>query len=265
MHPQFTPPAGFPGAAAHHHRHAVGSRQQTAAGGIRGDHSRIQLQFGAAIDVFIGARGFGLSGHLGFDALLQIDPFHFDADISGHVSFIAAGDDLMSVKLDATLSGPAPWNIAGSFTVHIVFFDVGISFSHTWGDAASDPAIRPFRFCRYSPRPIRTIRELGWRRSRRACRLLYRSRTSATPVMHPLAALEVHESVVPLGITITHFGSAPLSGAANFTIGVLRDQRARTSPSSRCRTTSRRRSFSISAMTRSWRARPSSGRMPACD
>ena len=86
--------------------------------------------------MFIGVAEFGLSGHLGFDALLQIDPFHFDADISGSVALTAGGDDLMSVGLDATFPGPAPWNIAGNFKVHIIFFDVHKSFSHTWGDDA---------------------------------------------------------------------------------------------------------------------------------
>ena len=37
-------------------------------------------------------------------------------------------------------------------------------------------------------------------------------------VVHPSALLEVHESVVPLGLAITRFGSAPVTGATSFTI-----------------------------------------------
>src|SRR5439155_694918 len=91
--------------------------------------------------VYIGVSGFGLAGHLGFDALLQFDPFHFDVDISGNVALTAGGDDLMSVSLEATLTGPAPFHIAGHFKIHIVFFDVHVSFSHGWGEEA--PALAP--------------------------------------------------------------------------------------------------------------------------
>ena len=79
--------------------------------------------------------------HLGFDALLQLDPFHFEADISGSIALMAGGDDLTSVSLDATLSGPAPWHIAGSFNIHVIFFTVHISFSQTWGQNA--PSLPP--------------------------------------------------------------------------------------------------------------------------
>ena len=39
-------------------------------------------------------------------------------------------------QLDATLTGPAPYHIAGKFKVHIVFFTVHVSFNHSWGEDA---------------------------------------------------------------------------------------------------------------------------------
>ena len=142
FHPQFTPPADFP------------ALQRITIDMPSGQVSKLRLaaylaltsntvQFGATLDVFIGVSGYGLAGHLGFDALLQIDPFHFDADISGRVALTAGGDNLMAVGLDASLSGPAPWHIAGDFKVHIVFFDVSVSFSQTWGQDAPAPQIAP--------------------------------------------------------------------------------------------------------------------------
>ena len=139
FHPSFTPPANFP------------ALQRITIDMPSGPVSKLRLsaylaitsntvQFGANLDVFIGVSGYGLAGHLGFDALLQLDPLLFVADISGKVALMAGGDDLMSVGLDATLSGPAPWHIAGKFSIHIVFFDVTISFSHSWGDEAASPA-----------------------------------------------------------------------------------------------------------------------------
>ena len=139
FHPQFTPPAGFPSLnrVAISMPSGIVSKLRLAAYLAITSNS---LQFGATLDVFIGVSGCGISGHLGFDALLQLDPFQFSADISGSVAVTVGGDDLASVSLDATLSGPAPWHIAGSFKIHVIFWDVGVSFSASWGlDAPALP------------------------------------------------------------------------------------------------------------------------------
>jgi hypothetical protein len=217
FHPQFTPPAGFP------------ALQRITIDMPSGHVSKLRLaaylaltsntvQFGATLDVFIGVSGFGLAGHLGFDALLQIDPFHFDADISGRVALTAGtGDDLLSVALDATLSGPAPWHIAGSFKVHIIFFDAHVSFSHSWGQDAPAPHIAPVQVLPLLTAALADSRNWGATLPVGTSALVS-LKDPGSQVVHPLARLEVHESVVPLGLTITHFGSAPVSGAASFAI-----------------------------------------------
>ena len=104
FHPQFTPPAGFP------------SLQRVTVDMPSASISKMRLaaylaitsntlQFGADLDVYIGVPGFGLAGHLAFDAMLQYVPLHFDADISASIGLMAGSDTLMSVGLDATLSG----------------------------------------------------------------------------------------------------------------------------------------------------------------
>ena len=218
FHPQFTPPPGFPAL----NRITIDmpngaiTRMRLAAYLAITSNS---LQFGANLDVFIGVAGFGLSGHLGFDALLQIDPFLFNADISGRVALTASGDDLMSVGLDASLSGPAPWHIAGKFKVHIVFFDVHKSFSITWGGntpAVQIPAVNVLPLLtaaltdprNWTTQPSSDIPTL----------VSARSQDGSTLLVHPMAQLEVHETVVPLGLQITRFGSAAISGANTFTI-----------------------------------------------
>jgi hypothetical protein len=217
VHPQFSPPAGFP------------ALQRITIDMPSGPVSKLRLaaylaissntvQFGATLDVFIGVSGFGLLGHLGFDALLQLDPFHFDADISGQVALTAGGDDLMSVGLDATLSGPAPCHIAGQFKIHVVFFDVHISFSYSWGDDAPDPQIAPVQVLPLLQAALADARNWGGALPAGTPPLVSLKDTGS-PVLHPLARLEVHESVVPLGLAITHFGSAPAAGATTFTIG----------------------------------------------
>jgi len=93
VHPRFTPPPDFP------------QLQRITINMPSGSISKLRLaaymavtanavQFGANLDVSLGASGFGVSGHLGFDALLQIIPFHFDSDISGKVAITAGGEDI---------------------------------------------------------------------------------------------------------------------------------------------------------------------------
>jgi hypothetical protein len=219
VHPRFTPPAGFP------------ALQRITIDMPSGMVSKLRLaaylaltsnsiQIGANLDVFIGVSGFGLSGHLGFDALLQRHPFRFDADISGMVAITASGDDLASVSLDATLSGPAPYHIAGKFKVHVVFFDVHVSFNHSWGeDAPSLPvpsidvgallgAALAERDSWDALLPDGISPLVSVRRIEDAQRVL----------AHPLARPGVHERVVPLGLAITRFGEAVPTGATRFAV-----------------------------------------------
>jgi hypothetical protein len=216
VHPQFTPPVGFP------------TLQRITLDMPSGPVSKLRLaaylaissntvQFGATLDVFIGVAGFGLAGHLGFDALLQLDPFHFDADISGRVALTAGGDDLMSIGLDATLSGPAPWQIAGKFSFSLLFFDVSKSFSYSWGDDAPAPQIAPVDVLSQLTAALADAR--SWGATLAGAPPLISLNDPARTFVHPLAQLEVHENVVPLGLAISHFGSAPVSGATSFTIG----------------------------------------------
>lgn len=221
IHPQFTPPAGFP------------SLQRVTIDMPSGIVSKLRLeaylaitsntvQFGATLDAFIGVAGFGLSGHLGFDALLQLDPFHFDADISGSVALTAGGDDLVSVGLDATLSGPTIWRISGSFKVHILFFDVQKSFYQSWGSDSGSQPIAPVSVLPLLTAALSDVRNWGARLAAATPALVsLRSQDQSSAITYPLASIEVHESVVPLDLQIARFGAAPLAGADTFTIADL--------------------------------------------
>jgi hypothetical protein len=219
FHPQFTPPTGFP------------TLKRITIDMPSGPVSKLRLaaylavssntvQFGAALDVFLGVAGFGLAGHLAFDALLQISPFHFDADISGSVALMAGGDNLMSVGLDATLSGPGPWSISGSFKVHIIFFDVHKSFSYTWGDGTPAQQIPAVNVLSLLSTAFADARNWGAALPDAVPKLVsLRSQDGSTVIAHPLAQLEAHQSVAPLDLQIERFGAAPLSpGASTFSI-----------------------------------------------
>jgi hypothetical protein len=131
-------------------------------------------------------------------------------------------DSLMSVGLDAALSGPAPWHIAGNFHFSILFWDVSVSFSQTWGENAAVAPIdavdvgqllaamlgQPHSWGAQLPEGVQAL-------------VATRKRDDAALVTHPLARLEVHEQIVPLRLDITRFGAAAPSGARRFDIDAV--------------------------------------------
>src|SRR5260370_32645754 len=182
------------------------------------------LQIGANLHVVVSVSAFSIDGHLGFDAIFQRHPFHFDADISGSVSVSIDGEDLLSVSLDGSLSGIGPWHIAGSFKVHIVFFDVHKSFSHTWGDDLIEEAISGIDVGALLTAELTDPRNWSAQLFDGIPALISVRKIDAagTILAHPLAQLEVHERIVPLGLDITRFGAAPLAGTNHFAITDLR-------------------------------------------
>lgn len=221
FHPQFTPPVGFPALdriAIDMPSSSITKMRMAAYLAIASN----SVQFGATLDVMIGVSEFNLSGHLGFDALLQIEPFHFTADISASIALSVGGDDLMSVGLDATLSGPAPWNIAGKFKIHLFFVTLHKHFSYTWGADTPSQPILSVAVLTLVQDALRDARNWGTSLPSTAPALAsIRSRDAGTPVVHPLSQLEVHQRVSPLGLAITRFGSSPINGANLFTIDNL--------------------------------------------
>ena len=222
FHPQFNPPAGFPALTRVTISMPSGVVSKLSLAAYLAITSN-SVQFGATLDVLIGVSGCGISGHLGFDALLQLSPFHFAADISGSVAVTVGGDDLASISLDASLTGPAPWNIAGSLKIHIIFFDVHVSFSQSWGlDAPSQQVSTVdvgalLNAALADPRNWNAPLPTGL-----SALVSTRQITDANSIFaYPLAMLEVHEQVVPLGLTITRFGEAMPSGATEFSISNL--------------------------------------------
>jgi hypothetical protein len=222
FHPQFNPPAGFPALTRVTISMPSGVVSKLSLAAYLAITSN-SVQFGATLDVFIGVSGCGISGHLGFDALLQLSPFHFAADISGSVAVTVGGDDLASISLDASLTGPAPWNIAGSLKIHIIFFDVHVSFSQSWGLDAPSQQVSTVDVGALLNGALADPR--NWNAqlpSGLSALVSTRQITDANSIFaHPLAMLEVHEQVVPLGLTITHFGEAVPSGATEFSISNL--------------------------------------------
>ncbi len=219
VHPKFQPPPGFPTLDRVGISMASGKISKLELDGYVAVTSNT-LQIGAHVALFVGIDGFGISGTLNFDTLIQRNPFHFDGDISGSVALTAGGDDVMSLQLSASLDGPAPWHAAGSVSFSILWWSVTKSFSETFGASAPAQTLPKtdvgalLRTALADPRSISATVPADVAQ----CVTLAAPLVTGTALAHPGASLELRQTVVPLGITIDTCGGAAPLGDSSFTI-----------------------------------------------
>lgn len=169
------------------------------------------LQLGARLELVAEVSGCGLRGFLGFDALVQYDPFHFVADVGGGIALRAFGRTLMGVSLALHLEGPAPYLARGRGSIDLFLFEVSFDFEIGWG----------------SPAPALGGRDVGgdlkralaepaaWRSrgsGRQDFRLTARAEKSladATAV-DPFGTVSVRQEVLPFRVEIQRYGGVPV-------------------------------------------------------
>ncbi len=71
---------------------------------------------------------------LAFDALFIFDPFSFIISLEATLAIRHNTSILFGIHFKGVLSGPTPWHVEGEVTFGLLFLDVTISFSATWGD-----------------------------------------------------------------------------------------------------------------------------------
>lgn len=223
LHPRFEPPPGFPALR----------RIQVSLG--TGSNPRINLdaylaltsntvQFGARLEVYAAKGGFNISGHLGFDVLIVLSPFSFVADITGGVALRRGSTNIVTLRLELTLSGPTPWHARGKAKFKVLFFSITIGFDVTWGED------RPIELPTVIPQPA-LLSALADSRNWSASLppdvdIIVTLR--ADPLqngkvrVHSMGALEVRQSVLPLDHRLERFGSGVPAPPDTFRITQVR-------------------------------------------
>jgi hypothetical protein len=219
FHPQYSPPTGFP----------VLRRLTVAIGA--GDLINLgctaylavtsnSFQFGAAVELSASAGGFGVHGHLGFDALFMVSPFSFDVDFSAGMDVQYDGVTLLGIQLDAELSGPSPWHVHGSasFTILIVSISAGIDLS--WGDdnaiTLPSTAVLPLLHQALTAPSSWSAQLPDGAEQAVSLRGLPPSETDV--IVHPMGSLTVREKIVPLDVPVDKFGDSTPSDGGLFAI-----------------------------------------------
>ncbi len=220
LHPAFNPPPAFP------------KLERIAINLSSGDNPRIRceayfaitsntVQFGARAELFASAAGFSIQGAIGFDVLIQFDPFFFLAEFAAQVQLKRGSSNLFKVRVEGALSGPRPLHVKGKATFEILWWDVSIRIDKTLVSGEKPPAPAPVDVL---PRLLEALAHPGnWEArlppgSRDPVTLRAVNAGPGDVLLHPLGSLTVKQNVVPLNLDISRFGQATPAGFRRFAI-----------------------------------------------
>jgi hypothetical protein len=222
FHPRFTsPPLPFPAPR----RISISIINESYAK-IRADAyfavTTNTVQFGTHCEFYFGFDACNVSGHAGFDALIQFSPFHFIVEIQTTFAVTVFGMGLLGIDIDLALEGPTPWHASGHGSLSFLFFSISVPIDVTWGDSRNTnlPPVAVL--------PILTA-ELGKRSNWRAVppdgsQLLVSLRAldpnDPDLVLHPVGTLQVAQRAVPLDVTLDKLGNQKPSDGNRFSLSV---------------------------------------------
>lgn len=233
FHPRYNPPAQFP-------------RLERAAISMGlGDNPRLRsesyfaltsntFQTGARTELYAAAAGFNVTGFIGWDLLVQFDPFRFVADFGAGLALRHGTTTLMSVHVQGTLAGFAPLWVSGSASFTILFFEVSFGFTFTLIDDPTPPKATPVDVLALVAAAL--AQPHNWQQSlpkHLGSLVSLRPLTEPGPlIVHPLATLAVSQGVAPLDVAISQFGQAEPASTAPISIGQVQvgDETSTTEP-----------------------------------
>jgi hypothetical protein len=179
------------------------------------------VQSGARVELYAEAAGFNVFGFLGYDLLVQFNPFHFVADISAGLALRRGRSEIAGIHIHCQLSGPTPWHAVGEGSLKILFFKVRVGFDVTWGEdgpAQIEETVKVFDLIKEALSDDR-----NWKAS-----LPPNTNTNVSTkkielapgivLLHPFTLLSVSQKVVPLEMEINKFGNKKPIEATRFTL-----------------------------------------------
>ena len=224
FHPAFTPPTSV---------FIPPQRRVTLALPMENPRLRLELytamtsnslQLGARLEVSARKAGLTAEALLGFDALITLDPFHLAVAIDGRAAIKRGDTTLAGVSLHLLVDGPSPWHLSGTATLDLLFFHVPIPIEKTFGSDSGqekarvvDPAAALVTALE-DPAAWETTAPIG------AAALVAVKPGVPTEAgelaAHPLGMLAARQSLLPLGIDVTHLGPAR-TAPVRFGIGAV--------------------------------------------
>lgn len=166
-------------------------------------------QFGARAELDLGLSEFRIRGEASYDALFQLSPFFFIADISASVTVEAFGVGTFSIRLQFELEGPTPWRARGEGSISLWLFDLSVDFDITWGETLNTtlPPIAVMPLVKGEVEKPDNWRALLPPSNHLLVTLRKMDDASTGLVLHPLGGLRVSQRAVPLDLGIDKIGA----------------------------------------------------------
>jgi hypothetical protein len=185
------------------------------------------LQFGAKLELLAsGPMGFNLYGMLSFDALFIFDPFSFTISLQATLAIRKGTSILFGISFKGLLSGPNPWHVEGEVTFGLLFFDVTIGFSETWGDSLEDVAAATIDLVGTVRSELRDTRnwrvEMGNNLHQSVTHRALEAPSDDEIVIFPFGELSFSQRTLPLNVTIEKYGELRPSDETRVDIGKVR-------------------------------------------
>jgi hypothetical protein len=175
------------------------------------------LQFGASVEVLVQAGGFVVHGNLGFDALIQFAPFHFQIDIRASVTVAFEGHSLTGLTLTGSLTGPGPTVLHAKVCIELLFVDICFSGTFPLGPAVElvTPPADLFAVLVGELEDPARLRASGAPDPH--VRLRPPDPALTTPLVAPTGTLVWEQQRAPLSLLVTRVGGTPLPAPAQVT------------------------------------------------
>jgi hypothetical protein len=168
------------------------------------------VQTGAGVELYAdGGTVFSVSGHVGYDVLIQMNPFKLKAEIGARMALKQGSETLMSVRVEGTLTGPAPWHVEGEASFTVCWQDITLDFRETWGDEA--PSV-PVEIADVLGLMVEALHDdRNWKTDLPAntnltVSLRKMELAANQIVVHPFGVLSTSQKVAPLNMDIDRFG-----------------------------------------------------------
>ena len=208
LHPGFEAPPRFPDLPRMGTTLTKGSMLRLTLGGYFAITSNT-FQIGAAVDLRVSAAGFTLLGGLGFDALVEFDPFRMVVDVRARVQVMKGRRSITKLTFRGKLSGPNPWYARGKVVVEIpILPDVTVGASATFGRETAVPS-KPVDVLALVTKAIASAE--AWRPAGPPTGLVLAP--GAEGRIDPRGALRLRQEVAPLDQPWEHFYGKPIEDA----------------------------------------------------
>jgi hypothetical protein len=164
-------------------------------------------------------------GFLGFNALLQFDPFYFETDIRISVEVSYRGRSFFGVDMEFMLSGPEPWRAQGYAKIKVLFFSLKFKFNISWGgeqkvvpSVLKPDALLENLIVQLQQSSNWSVKLSAGYTGAESLRSLEETETQDQVIIHPSGYLELRQNLIPLNKTIEKLGNRYVEAGTSFHI-----------------------------------------------